>query len=446
MKPGDHVVVHTLAYCGACKWCVTGHPAWCREQHQQREPAVHGRAASRRGTSRPASFFSEYTVVQGVQCVKIDDDIPLGVACLIGCGVLTGIGSVWNRTDLGQGDTCAVFGVGGVGLNVIQGAAARRRRAGSSRSTRSPRRSRRRATSAPPTSSSPAPASTSWRRSASSSRPRSQNVVGSFGEGGVDYAFECVGHPALLQQALDMLDWGGTAVAVGVPAPTATVPVRVTAFTHVERTLTGSRAGSHRPHYDIPLIVDAYQPRHHQARRAGVRHVPARGLGVVRPRPPRGQAAARRAHGHRRLTGGSDAAWSCGARTCSSPARRRASARQPRSRSPRRARPSASAPAGPTGSSEVLDRCPGPCPRLVHVDGRPRRARRSSRRSRSGPTTSSAGSTSSSTTRASRCAGACTTSRPRISRTGHAGQLPLAGPADVARCCRRCSPAAGAGS
>ena len=86
-----------------------------------------------------------------------------------------------------------------------------------------------------------------------------ENVVGSFGEGGVDYAFECVGHPALLEQALEMLDWGGTAVAVGVPAPTATVPVRVTALTHVERTLTGSRAGSHRPHYDIPLIVDAYR-------------------------------------------------------------------------------------------------------------------------------------------------------------------------------------------
>ena len=85
------------------------------------------------------------------------------------------------------------------------------------------------------------------------------NVVGSFGEGGVDYAFECVGHPALLQQAFDILDWGGTAVAVGVPAPTATAALRVTAFTQVERTVTGSRAGSHRPHYDIPLIVDAYQ-------------------------------------------------------------------------------------------------------------------------------------------------------------------------------------------
>jgi Zn-dependent alcohol dehydrogenase len=85
------------------------------------------------------------------------------------------------------------------------------------------------------------------------------NVVGSFGEGGVDYAFDCVGHPEILNTALEMLDWGGTAVAVGVPAPTATVPARITNFTHVERTLTGSRAGSHRPHWDIPLIVEAYR-------------------------------------------------------------------------------------------------------------------------------------------------------------------------------------------
>jgi S-(hydroxymethyl)glutathione dehydrogenase/alcohol dehydrogenase len=86
-----------------------------------------------------------------------------------------------------------------------------------------------------------------------------ENIVGSFGEGGIDYAFDCVGNPAILNQCLQMLDWGGTAVAVGVPAFDATVPAQVTLLTHVERTLTGSRAGSHRPHWDIPLIVQAYK-------------------------------------------------------------------------------------------------------------------------------------------------------------------------------------------
>ena len=161
VKPGDHVVVHTMAYCGACKWCITGHPAWCRKSiaNASQPFTVGGEPA---WNFAAASFFSEYTVVKGVQCVKIPDEIPLGVACLIGCGVLTGIGSVWNRTNLGLGHTCAVFGVGGVGLNVIQardgqGCEPHHRHRHARR-----RRSRRRVTSAPPTSSSPGPASTPW--------------------------------------------------------------------------------------------------------------------------------------------------------------------------------------------------------------------------------------------------------------------------------------------
>src|SRR5260370_15401265 len=122
--PGDHVVLHTMAYCGVCKWCNTGRPAWSRKSiaNASQPFTVGGEAA---WNFAAASFFSEYTVVRGIQCVKIDPDIDLSVACLIGCGVLTGIGSVWNRTNLGQGDTCAVFGVGGVGLNVIQAAKVR---------------------------------------------------------------------------------------------------------------------------------------------------------------------------------------------------------------------------------------------------------------------------------------------------------------------------------
>ena len=124
VAPGDHVVLHTLAYCGACKWCNTGRPAWCRKSisNASQPFTVGGEAA---WNFAAASFFTDYTVVRGIQCVKIDPSIDLSVACLIGCGVLTGIGSVWNRTNLGRGDTCAVFGVGGVGLNVIQAAKVR---------------------------------------------------------------------------------------------------------------------------------------------------------------------------------------------------------------------------------------------------------------------------------------------------------------------------------
>jgi Zn-dependent alcohol dehydrogenase len=261
VKPGDHVVLHTLAFCGLCKYCITGQPARCRRSlGNASQPFTLGGEPA--WNFAGASFFSEYSVVQANQCVKIDDDVDLSVACLIGCGVLTGIGSVWNRTDLGLGSTAAVIGVGGVGLNVIQGARAK----GASRiiaiDTLAEKEHFARDFGATDfILSGPGVDIVAKVRELlpfDGPTPAVENA-GPFMAGGVDYAFECVGHPALLQSALDMLDWGGTAVAVGVPAPTATIETRVGLITHVERTLTGSRAGSHRPHYDIPLIVDMYK-------------------------------------------------------------------------------------------------------------------------------------------------------------------------------------------
>ncbi|HEY1734921.1 MAG TPA: alcohol dehydrogenase catalytic domain-containing protein, partial [Acidimicrobiales bacterium] len=120
VKVGDHVVVATLANCGACRACSTGHPTQCRRSLGnidtpftfKGQPAYNFAAAS---------VFAESTVVQEVQAVKIPKDVPLTSACLIACGVLTGVGAVLNRARVRPGETAAVFGVGGVGLNVIQG-------------------------------------------------------------------------------------------------------------------------------------------------------------------------------------------------------------------------------------------------------------------------------------------------------------------------------------
>jgi len=257
VKPGDHVVLHTVASCGLCKWCNQGTPAWCRASlgNPSQPFTLDGEPA---WNFASASFFSEYTVVRGYQCVPIAKDVPLESACLIGCGVLTGVGSVFNRTELGLGDTAAVFGVGGVGLNVIQACKVK----GASRII----------------AVDTMPEKEKWARGFGATDfvkagegvdtvqavrellPFSaEQVTGIMGAGGVDYAFDCVGHPDVLNNALEMLDWGGTAVIIGVPPPTATVPARIGNLTHVERTLTGSRAGSHRPHTDIPLIVDLYR-------------------------------------------------------------------------------------------------------------------------------------------------------------------------------------------
>lgn len=259
--PGDHVVLHTLAFCGLCEHCVGGQPARCRRSmgNASQPFTVGGEPA---WNFAGASFFSEYTVVQANQCVRVDPGIDLSVACLIGCGVLTGIGSVWNRTNLGLGDTCAVIGVGGVGLNVIQGARAK----GAGRiiaiDTLPEKEAFARRLGATDflLGGPGVDLAAEVRRLVPYEGPTGTlENSGPFSAGGVDYSFECVGHPRLLEASLEMLDWGGTAVAVGVPAPTETVEVRVGLLTHVERTLTGSRAGSHRPQRDIPLIVDMYQ-------------------------------------------------------------------------------------------------------------------------------------------------------------------------------------------
>ncbi len=257
VRPGDHVVLHTLAFCGTCRWCNTGRPAWCRASlgNPSQPFTLAGEPA---WNFAAASFFAERTVVKAVQCVPVADDVPLESACLIGCGVLTGVGSVFNRTRLGLGDTAAVFGVGGVGLNVIQACRVK----GASRII----------------AVDTIPEKERWAREFGATDfvrsgeavdvvqavrellPfNSKQVIGVMGAGGVDYAFDCVGHPAVLNDALEMLDWGGTAVVIGVPPPTATVSARIGNFTHVERNLIGSRAGSHRPHADIPLIVDLYR-------------------------------------------------------------------------------------------------------------------------------------------------------------------------------------------
>jgi S-(hydroxymethyl)glutathione dehydrogenase/alcohol dehydrogenase len=256
VAPGDHVVLTTLANCGACKWCSIGKPTWCRQSmgNATQPFTLDGKPA---WNFAAASFFTEYTVVQAIQCVPIPHDVPLTSACLIGCGVLTGVGSVWNRADVRVGQTAVVFGVGGVGLNVIQAL----RIAGASRivavdalAAKEPLARQFGATDFVDASQVDAVKAIRELFPFSSER-----VEGTFGAGGVDWAFECVGSPTVLRQAIEVLDWGGTAVAVGVPARTATVEVPITFFTHVDRNLIGCRAGAEQPHRDVPRIVDLYK-------------------------------------------------------------------------------------------------------------------------------------------------------------------------------------------
>jgi Zn-dependent alcohol dehydrogenase len=256
VKPGDHVVIATVANCGICKWCNTGRPTWCRASIANRsEPFTVGGETA--GNFAATSSFAEVTLIKEVQAVKIDPEVPLTSACLIACGVITGLGSVFNRSNFETGQTAAVFGSGGVGLSVIQAL----RIKGASRiiavdtvASKGELAIKLGATDFVNASEVNAVEAIHELLPSDFGTP-----VGPFGQGGVDWSYECVGHPAVTASAVDVLDWGGTCVQVGVPAPGVTYAVPITHLTQVDRSIVGSRAGGVRAQHDIPMIVELYK-------------------------------------------------------------------------------------------------------------------------------------------------------------------------------------------
>jgi S-(hydroxymethyl)glutathione dehydrogenase/alcohol dehydrogenase len=247
VEAGDHVVLTTLANCGQCAACDRGQPTRCRR-------AVGADTVPGRFTVGGADVFpfanigafSEHVVVFETQCVVIDRDVPMKSACLIGCAVLTGAGAVFNRARVQPGECVAVIGAGGIGLSVVQ--AARLSSAGR----------------IVVIDTNPAKEAVARHMGATDFIDASSSgdvlaVLRQLGlPDGVDYAFECVGHPDLIRQAIDMLDIGGSCVILGVPKIGTEVSFVVFSM-YNDKSILGCRYGSSRPHHDIPLIVDLYR-------------------------------------------------------------------------------------------------------------------------------------------------------------------------------------------
>ena len=238
VKEGAHVVLSTLGNCGACGPCDSGRPTMCRQTFGKRPKPFTWRGQETYAFAN-ASVFSERTVVKANQCIPIPDDVPMASASLVGCGVLTGVGAVLQRAKVPEGATVAVIGVGGIGLNVIQGA----RLAGAERII------------------------------AIDTNGRKEQIARDFGATdflsdaagvkdllpmGVEYAFECVGHVKLIRAAIDMLDWGGTCVILGVPGFTDEASFNVASF-YLDKTIMGCRYGSSQPQRDVRRYVDLYR-------------------------------------------------------------------------------------------------------------------------------------------------------------------------------------------
>jgi S-(hydroxymethyl)glutathione dehydrogenase/alcohol dehydrogenase len=242
VQVGDHVVMSTLGNCGACAYCDTGHPTMCRSTFGRLSQPFTLDGAPAYSFANVSSF-SEYTVVKAVQCVPIDKSVPLEVASLIGCGVITGVGAVLNRAKVSHDQSAVVIGVGGIGLNVIQGL--------------------RLADAYPIIAVDTNPAKEELARLFGATHFVDASTVDA-AEGvravcaaGVDFAFECVGHPALIRTAVDLLDWAGTCVILGVP-PAGTEASFAVSSMYLDKTIMGCRYGSARPHHDFKMIVDLY--------------------------------------------------------------------------------------------------------------------------------------------------------------------------------------------
>jgi len=246
LKPGDHVVGCLTAFCGECAYCLTGRMFLCQQAGVRRPEGARSRI--RRGESPVSQFvnlssFAEQMLVHERALVKIEDDIALDLAAVLGCAVTTGLGAVFNTAQVRPGETVAVVGCGGVGLNVVQGA----RIAGAGRIIAVDR--------------SATKLEAARRFGATDVLQATDDVVEQVLEwtrGGVEHAFEAVGLAATAETAFRLLAPGGTATVVGMLAEGEHIRVDATSLLF-DRRLRGSNMGSNRFRVDIPRYLDLYR-------------------------------------------------------------------------------------------------------------------------------------------------------------------------------------------
>ncbi|UGY92024.1 Zn-dependent alcohol dehydrogenase [Streptomyces gobiensis] len=243
--PGDHVALSTLANCGTCPDCDRGRPTMCRKAiGRPTQPFSRKGDGTKLYNFASNSAFAERTLVKAVQAVKIPTDLPFTSAALIGCGVLTGVGAVLNRARVDRGESVVVIGTGGIGLNVLQGA--------------------RLAGAAPIVAVDTNPAKEPLARQFGATHflpSAATSAVRDILPSGADHAFECVGSPALIRQAIDLLDRHGQAILLGVPPASAEASFQVSTL-YLDKSILGCRYGSARPQRDITLYANLYREGH----------------------------------------------------------------------------------------------------------------------------------------------------------------------------------------
>lgn len=256
LKRGDHVIPLYIPECRNCPACISGKTNLCTAIRE-----TQGRGVMPDGTSRfsrdgkmlhhymGTSTFANFTVVPEIALAKVRDDAPFEKICYIGCGVTTGIGAVLNTAKVKPGDRVVVFGLGGIGLNVVQGA----RMAGASMIV---------GVDLNPARKTIAEkfGMTHFVNSAEVDGDLVPHIV-NLTRGGADFSFECVGNTTLMRQALECCQRGwGTSIIIGVAGAGQEISTRPFQLV-TGRTWKGTAFGGARGRRDVPKIVDWYMDR-----------------------------------------------------------------------------------------------------------------------------------------------------------------------------------------
>jgi len=253
VKPGDHVIPLYTPECGECKFCKSGKTNLC-----QKIRATQGKGLMPDGTSRfsiggktvlhymGTSTFSEYTVLPEIALAKINRNAPLDKVCLLGCGITTGIGAVLNTAKVQPGSSVAVFGLGGIGLSVVQGAVMAKAARIIAIDTNPAKFEMARALGA-----------TECVNPADYDRPIQQVIV-DLTDGGVDYSFECIGNVNVMRSALECCHKGwGESIIIGVAGSGQEISTRPFQLV-TGRVWRGTAFGGVKGRSQLPGYVERY--------------------------------------------------------------------------------------------------------------------------------------------------------------------------------------------
>ncbi len=240
---GDPVVISWRAACGRCRQCQRGRQHLCEAVQQTAGPRIRRLDGQPLHVLLNAGVFCEYAVVPEAAAIRLPPGLPMERAALIGCGVATGVGAALYTAGVQPGDSVAVFGVGGVGLNVVQGARLAHASVIIAIDPAAPKRQLARQFGATheidPAQDDPVKA------------------VAELTSGrGVDHAFDVVGAPAVADQALQTLAQGGGLTLVGNAARDATLSFSPRLLLSRQQSIRGCVYGSCRPPVDFPLLAE----------------------------------------------------------------------------------------------------------------------------------------------------------------------------------------------